>query len=151
MTEVDLHLRINGNPVNVRAPEDAMLLEVLRERLHLPGTRFGCGQEKCGACMVLIDGKPEFSCARAASTATDRDIETVDGLPKDDPLLVSLLKHQAAQCAFCLPGIIMSAKALLKRSSRPDRSEVLSALEPHLCRCGAHQRIVKAIMSVEAS
>lgn len=151
MTDIDLRLHINGTDHDVRLPEDATLLEAFRERLDMKGPRLGCGQEKCGACMVLVDGDPVYSCARSASTATGRTIETIDGLQADDPLLRSLLEHQAAQCAFCLPGIIMSAKALLRRNPSPDRAEVLSALEPHLCRCGAHQRIVNAIMAVEAS
>ena len=150
MTEIDLKLRINGNDVDVCVPEDATLLEVLRERLGLKGTRFGCGQEKCGACMVLIDGEPVYACARPAATVTGQAIETVEGLPEDDPLIQSFLKHQAAQCAFCLPGIAMSAKALLRKNPDPAREEVLSALEPHLCRCGAHQRIIEAIMTVDA-
>lgn len=151
MTETDLRLHINGKDVEVRVPEDATLLEVLRERLDLKGARYGCGQEQCGACMVLIDGEPAYSCARAAATATGTAIETVEGLPEEDPLLLSLLKHQAAQCAFCLPGIVMSARALLQKNPQPDRDDVLSALEPHLCRCGAHQRIVNAILAVGRS
>lgn len=99
--------------------------------------------------MVLVDGAPTFSCGREASSVANKDIETIESLDRDDPLLVSLIEHQAAQCAFCLPGIVMSAKALLNRNPHPDRADVLGALEPHLCRCGAHQRIVSAIMSVE--
>lgn len=150
MSDIELRLRVNGTDAEIHAPEDATLLEVLRERLGIKGVRFGCGAEKCGACMVLIDGEPEFSCARAAATAANRNIETIESLSVDDPLMVSLIRHQAAQCAFCLPGIVMSAKALLARNSRPKRQDILTALEPHLCRCGAHQRIVDAIMSVEA-
>ncbi|MAS03885.1 MAG: (2Fe-2S)-binding protein [Ahrensia sp.] len=147
MTKIDLSLRINGRDIDVSVPEDATLLEVLREELRLNGSRFGCGQEKCGACMVLLDGAPTFSCAREAATVANRDIETIESLDRNDPLFTSLIEHQAAQCAFCLPGIVMSAKALLRRNPHPERAEVLSALEPHLCRCGAHQRIVTAIMS----
>ena len=151
MTKIDLSLRVNGRDNDVSVPEDATLLEVLRENLHLTGSRMGCGQEKCGACMVLVDGMPTFSCSREASSVTNKSIETIEGLDRDDPLLVSLIEHQAAQCAFCLPGIVMSAKALLRRNPHPGRTEVLSALEPHLCRCGAHQRIVNAIMSAGTS
>lgn len=149
MTDIDMNLRVNGRDTAIRAPEDATLLEVLRYRLGFQGARFGCGQEQCGACMVLIDGVPTFACTRHAASATDQAIETVDGLRQDDPVLLSILDHQAAQCAFCLPGIVMSAKALLRREPHPKREDVVNALEPHLCRCGAHQRIVNAIMAVE--
>lgn len=145
-----VNLKVNGNPLEVEAAEDTTLLEVLREHLGLKGTRFGCGMEKCGACMVLVDGEPEYSCTRIVSTLEDHPIQTVEGLTDDHPLIASFVEHQAAQCGFCLPGIAMSALALLRRKPEPERDEVLAALEPHLCRCGAHQRIIDAILSVGA-
>lgn len=144
-------LSIDGTEAVVEAPEDATLLEILRDRMGMDAVRFGCGQEACGACMVLVDGSPAFACTRLAVTAQGRDIRTVAGLPEDDPLIAALLDRQAAQCAFCLPGIVMSAKALLTEDPAPTRDTVLQALEPHLCRCGAHGRIVDAILSVAAS
>ncbi|MEC7760599.1 MAG: (2Fe-2S)-binding protein [Pseudomonadota bacterium] len=142
-----LTLTVNGAPVTVDVPEDATLLEVLRDRLNLTGTRFGCGQEQCGACTVLVDGAPVFACTRPASSLTGATIETIEGAA-DDPVVTALIDHQAAQCAFCLPGIAMSARALLRRTPAPDRAAVIEALDPHLCRCGAHSRIVEAILSV---
>lgn len=150
MSSIDLTLNVNGTDIDVSVPEDATLLEVLRDRLGMTGTRFGCGQEQCGACTVLVDGTTAFACSRLAIDTTGRAIETIESLDATDPLLQALLHYQAAQCAFCLPGITMSAKALLKRNDRPSRAEVLAALDPHLCRCGAHQRIVNAILSVNA-
>ncbi|MBL6430256.1 2Fe-2S iron-sulfur cluster binding domain-containing protein [Maritimibacter sp. DP07] len=144
----NLTLTVNGRAETVTVPTDATLLEVLRERLGLMGTRFGCGQEQCGACMVLVDDSPVFACTRLVDSLDGSEIRTVEGLGEDDPLIAALLEHQAAQCAFCLPGIIMSAKALLDRTPSPERSDILEALDPHLCRCGAHPRIVDAILSV---
>jgi len=101
--------------------------------------------------MVLIDGRPEFSCTRQAEALEGRRIETIESLKSDDPILKAFVEHQAAQCTFCLPGIIMSSKALLAHNSAPTKAEVLDALEPHLCRCGAHNRIVDAVLSVTTS
>ena len=151
MTASRFALRVDGAEVTVEAPGDATLLEVLRDRMQMTAVRFGCGQEGCGACMVLVDGAPVFACTQPADALEGRHVETVAGLPEDDPLIAALLERQAAQCAFCLPGIVMSARALLARQPEPDRKEVLAALEPHLCRCGAHGRIVDAILSVAAS
>jgi len=151
VTGTGLTLTINGSDVVINAPEDATLLEVLRDRVSMTGTRYGCGEERCGACMVLIDGRPEFSCTRQAEALEGRRIETIESLKSDDPILKAFVEHQAAQCTFCLPGIIMSSKALLAHNSAPTKAEVLDALEPHLCRCGAHNRIVDAVLSVTTS
>lgn len=146
-----VRLRVNEADRDVEAPADATLLDVLRDRLGLTGARFGCGEEECGACMVLVDGAPAFACTRPLDTLDGCSVETVEGLAEDDPVLAALVQRQAAQCAYCLPGIVMSAKALLTRSPNPDRAQVLAALQPHLCRCGAHGRIVEAILSVRAA
>lgn len=150
MADASLTLQVDGEVHAVSAPEDATLLEVLRDRIGITGVRFGCGQEQCGACTVLVDGRPDYACTRLAATLEGKPVLTVEGLGEDDPLIAALIGHQAAQCAYCLPGIAMSAKALLAENPSPSRPQVLAALQSHLCRCGAHGRIVDAILSVAA-
>jgi aerobic-type carbon monoxide dehydrogenase small subunit (CoxS/CutS family) len=123
-------------------------LSVLREDLALRGSRFGCGTEQCGACMVLIDGEPAYSCAREVSTLAGRRITTVEGLAPNGelhPLQQAFIDEQAGQCGYCLSGILISAAALLERNKPPDRTEVAAALDRHLCRCGVHNRIIRAV------
>jgi nicotinate dehydrogenase subunit A len=140
---------VNGRVVNVAvAYEDTPLLAVLRNELRLMGTRFGCGVEQCGCCTVLIDGKPEKSCTRPLSAVAGRNIVTVEGLGRPDrphPLQQAFLEEQAGQCGYCLSGILISAKALLDRNPSPTRAEIARALDDNLCRCGAHNRIMRAI------
>src|SRR5262245_20578286 len=146
MTTIDFIL--NGRPVRVDGDPTRPLLSVLRDDLALRGTRFGCGTEQCGACMVLIDGVPEFSCAREVATLTGRSITTVEGLAQDGaphPLQQAFLDEQAGQCGYCLSGILMSAAALLEQNKQPSRAEVAAALYRHLCRCGVHNRIIRAV------
>jgi nicotinate dehydrogenase subunit A len=145
---LSLDLTVNGVSSTITCPEDATLLEVLRERLGLTSVRYGCGEEQCGACVVLVEGKPAFSCTLAAASAAGRSIETAESLSLADPLPAAILAHQAGQCGYCLTGILMTATALLRADPAPTRTTVLEALSPHLCRCGAHQRIVDAILSV---
>jgi nicotinate dehydrogenase subunit A len=141
---------VNGRTVSVRANETAPLLDVLRNELGLKGTRYGCGLEQCGSCMVLLDGEPVFSCSREVGTVTGRRITTVEGL-SDHALVQAFLDEQAGQCGYCLSGIVISAKALLDRNSAPGRADIVAALERHLCRCGTHQRIIRAIERATAS
>ena len=139
---------VNGEPVHVDADGRRPLLAVLRDELALRGTRFGCGTEQCGACMVLIDGKPEYSCAREVATVAGRSITTVEGLAQGGalhPLQQAFLDEQAGQCGYCLAGILISASALLARSPKPARAEIITALDPHLCRCGMHNRVIRAV------
>jgi nicotinate dehydrogenase subunit A len=141
-------LAVNGRSVDVDADGSKPLLAVLRDDLGLRGTRFGCGTEQCGACMVLIDGKPEFSCAREIATVAGRNVTTVEGLAKDGklhPLQQAFLDEQAGQCGYCLAGILVSAAALLARTPKPTRADILAALDPHLCRCGMHNRVIRAV------
>lgn len=139
--------RVNGRPVETSADGDVPLLAVLRGELGLTGTRFGCGLELCGACMVLVDGHPVYSCTRSAWSVADRAVTTVEGLAaRGDPLIQAFLDEQAGQCGYCLSGILVSARALLDRDPHPDRAAVVAALDPHLCRCGAHNRIVRAVL-----
>jgi nicotinate dehydrogenase subunit A len=139
---------LNGRPVRIDGDPTRPLLSVLREDLALRGSRFGCGTEQCGACMVLIDGEPAYSCAREVSTLAGRRITTVEGLAPNGelhPLQQAFIDEQAGQCGYCLSGILISAAALLERNQHPDRAEVAAALDRHLCRCGVHNRIIRAV------
>ncbi len=129
------------------------LLWVLRNLLGLRGTRFGCGHEQCGACMVLVDGEPVYSCTRAISTLEGRAITTVEGLgdaERPHPLQEAFVAEQAGQCGYCLPGVVMSAAALLAETPNPSGADIRSALEANLCRCGSHNRIVRAVKRAAA-
>lgn len=141
-------LFVNGTPVHVEGDGTKPLLSVLRNELGLRGSRFGCGTEQCGACMVLIDGEPSFSCALPIESLAGKRITTVEGLSPGgslSPLQQAFLDEQAGQCGYCLSGILISAAALLARNPRPSRSEIAAALDRHLCRCGAHNRIMRAV------
>ncbi len=145
---------VNGVARRVDAPEATTLLEVLRNHLDLTGTRYGCGLEQCGSCMVLVDGQPVYACTREAGTVAGRAITTVEGLGtpvEPHPLQRAFLDEQAGQCGYCLSGILMSAKALLDRNPDPSRSDIVTALDEHLCRCGAHQRILRAVERAAAT
>jgi nicotinate dehydrogenase subunit A len=141
-------LIVNGRSLNVSADADTPLLDVLRNHLGLVGTRFGCGQEQCGTCMVLIDGTPEKSCGTALSTVAGKTVVTIEGLGTPEhphPLQQAFLDEQAGQCGYCLAGILISAKALLDRNPSPSRAEIAAALDDNICRCGSHPRILRAI------
>jgi nicotinate dehydrogenase subunit A len=143
-----LDLIVNGRSVHVDTDGTKPLLSVLRDELALRGSRFGCRTEQCGTCMVLIDGEPAYSCTRAIESVAGRTVTTVEGLWSDDtlhPLRQAFLDEQAGQCGYCLSGILVSAAALLARNPRPSRAEIATALDPHLCRCGAHNRILRAV------
>jgi nicotinate dehydrogenase subunit A len=141
-------LIVNGNAVSVAADPDTPLLDVLRNHLGLVGTRFGCGAEQCGSCMVLVEGKPEKSCGKALSTVAGKAVVTIEGLGTPDKphkLQQAFLDEQAGQCGYCLSGILISAKALLDRNPAPSRREIATALDDNICRCGSHPRILRAI------
>jgi aerobic-type carbon monoxide dehydrogenase small subunit (CoxS/CutS family) len=141
-------LIVNGTSVHVATDGTKPLLSVLRDELGLRGSRFGCGTEQCGACMVLIDGEPAYSCARAIDSLAGKTVTTVEGLSTNGalhPLQQAFLDEQAGQCGYCLSGILMSAAALLNRNPRPSRSEIAEALDRHLCRCGMHNRVLRAV------
>jgi nicotinate dehydrogenase subunit A len=145
---------VNGTPRSVATSEDAPLLSVLRNALGLRAARFGCGHEQCGACMVLVDGEPVYSCTRPIGTLEGKAVTTLEGIgtaERPHPLQAAILAEQAGQCGYCLSGIIVSAKALLDKRPSPTRAEIVEALNPHLCRCGAHARIVRAVESAAAA
>ena len=134
-------------PENIKV--ESSLLDFLRNKLGLTGTRFGCGLEQCGACMVLVDGAPVQSCNAALDSVVGKQITTVEGLRGTDgelhPLQQAFLDEQAGQCGYCLSGILISAKALLDQNPDPTRREIALALDNNLCRCGSHVRILDAV------
>ncbi|HEX7218202.1 MAG TPA: (2Fe-2S)-binding protein [Burkholderiales bacterium] len=142
MTEIE----VNGARHRVECAPDTPLLYVLRNELRLPGTRFGCGSGQCGACFVLIDGKAMASCDLPVWSVKDRSITTIEGLNGEHPVQKALERHQAAQCGYCMSGIVMSAVALLSHKAKPSEDEIRTALDKNLCRCGSHNRVVKAIL-----
>jgi nicotinate dehydrogenase subunit A len=142
-------LMINGAARSVTVEPDTPLLYVLRNDLELNGAKFGCGQAQCGACSVLIDGIERRSCVHPVSAAAKGRITTIEGLgstQNPNPLQRAFILEQACQCGYCSNGMIMAAQALLLRNPKPSEAEVKQALEGHLCRCGAHNRIVRAVM-----
>lgn len=144
----ETELRLNGRTVAVATDPETPLLYVLRDTLGLRGTRFGCGQGACGSCTVLVDGVPATSCDIPLAAVAGRAVETIEGFhaaQPDHPLLQTLVELQAGQCGYCLSGITMTARELTERRPAPDREEIRAALSAHLCRCGAHQRILRAV------
>ncbi len=145
---------VNGKAASVALDnEDTPLLDVLRNTLGLMGTRFGCGLEQCGCCMVLIDGEPEKACARPIFAVAGKAVTTIEGLgtaEKPHPLQQAFLDEQAGQCGYCLSGIIVSAKALLDKNPRPTRAQIAEALDGNICRCGSHNRIMRAVEKAAA-
>jgi nicotinate dehydrogenase subunit A len=141
-------LTVNGRAVTIDADGSENLIHVLRGALGLRAVRYGCGAEACGACMVLLDGEPVPSCTLPLERAAGRSVTTSEGLgtpESPDPLQAAFLAEQAAQCGYCLGGILIAAKALLARNSNPTRAEIAAALEKNLCRCGAHNRMIRAV------
>jgi nicotinate dehydrogenase subunit A len=142
-------LEVNGRACEVEAEPGTPLLFVLRNLLGLTGAKFGCGRGLCGACTVWLDGHPTPSCDQPIEYVGQRQVRTVEDLADDDGgparLQQAFLAEQAAQCGYCIPGILMTAAALLRDRPAPDRSDITSALDRHLCRCGTHERIVRAV------
>jgi nicotinate dehydrogenase subunit A len=149
MTQTPIRLTVNGRIHDVDAAADTALLYVLRNDLRLNGPKYGCGLGECGACAVIIDGMAARSCVIPISGCVGREIVTLEGLGSRehlDPLQQAFIAEQAAQCGYCLNGMIMTAKVLLKRTPHPSETEVLEALRYNLCRCGAHVEILRAVM-----
>lgn len=144
-----IRLTVNGRAHAIEAAPTTPLLDVLRGELGLRGSRFGCGLEQCGACKVLIDGVAEYSCSREVGTLDGRSIMTVESLgtvDKPHPIQQAFIDEQAGQCGYCLSGILIATRALLDRNPAPTREDVVAALDPHLCRCGTHARIIRAVL-----
>ncbi|GAB3976526.1 (2Fe-2S)-binding protein [Plantactinospora veratri] len=147
--EQTFELTVNGERRKVDADADSSLLHVLREVLGLKGSRFGCGQGLCGACLVLLDGRPVPSCDTPLWSVAGRAVTTVEGLADGDvphPVQRAFLDEQAAQCGYCVSGILVSAAALLAAQPQPDEATVAAALDRHLCRCGAQRRMIRAVV-----
>lgn len=145
---VELSMTVNGKPVKVTTAPDRSLLEVLREDLHLTGTKYGCGEGACGACSVLVEGKRVFSCTTPVSEMAGKSITTIEGLSTDDklhPLQEAFLAEEAFQCAHCSAGMIITAADLLKRNPHPSDEEIASAMDGNLCRCCVYPKITAAI------
>ena len=141
-------LKVNGKAVSVTADEQTPLLDILRNHLGLMGTKFGCGLEQCGCCMVLVDGRPEKSCGKPLSAVAGREIVTIEGLGtlvRPHSLQQAFIDEQAGQCGYCLPGILITAKALLDQNPSPSRKEIAETLDDNICRCGSHIRILRAV------
>lgn len=146
-------LEINGTPRAVTAEADTPLLSVLRTELGLSGPRFGCGAGECGACRVLVDDQSMPACDTPVWAVAGKAVTTIEGLGSESdphPLQSAFLKEQAMQCGYCVSGILISAAALLRRVARPTEDEVRAALDRNLCRCGAHNRMVRAILAASA-
>jgi nicotinate dehydrogenase subunit A len=135
---------VNGKTVEVTASGNTPLLYVLRNDLGLVGSRFGCGSGQCGACFVMVDGKPMASCDLPVSFLENKTVTTVEGL--NGKVQKALLAEQAAQCGYCMSGIIVSAVSLLNTNPNPSEQQVRFALDKNLCRCGSHNRVVRAVM-----
>lgn len=141
----NFELKINGKLYKVKAYEDEPLLWVIRERLRLTGTKFGCGMGLCGACTVLIDKRAQRSCLVPVSSAVGKEIITIEGIPSNHPLKRAWIELQVPQCGYCQPGQIMEAYALLLENPRPTRDQIVQWLSSHICRCGTYNRIIGAV------
>jgi len=144
-----IDVTVNDAPVSLDLPGETFLLDVLRNHLGLFGPRYGCGGEQCGSCMVLVDDKATTSCATSLDAVAGRSIRTVEGLGTPDSphaLQEAFLAEQAGQCGYCLSGMLIASAALLKANPSPDESAVRTALDDNLCRCGSHNRIVRAVL-----
>ena len=145
---------VNGTEHESAAAQDTPLLYVLRNDLGLAGTRFGCGTEQCGACLVLVDGRAEMACTLPLAAVAGKRVTTLEGLGDEahpHPLQRALLEEQAAQCGYCLSGIVVRAAELLAANPDPDEEAVRRALDANLCRCGSHNRIVRAVLRAAAA
>jgi aerobic-type carbon monoxide dehydrogenase small subunit (CoxS/CutS family) len=139
---------VNGERTTVTSDPARPLLDVLREDLRLTGAKFGCGERQCGACTVLVNGRPTFSCSTRVATVKDRTIETIESLSDGEklhPVQEAFLAEGALQCGYCTTGMIMNAVALLREKPQPTRDEIRMAMDRNICRCGTHVRILRAV------
>ena len=149
-----ISLTVNGAAQSVDADPDTPLLYVLRDELGLHGAKFGCGLGQCGACTVLVDDRPAFSCLLPIAALAGRKVRTIESLGTPDrpgALAAAFEAEQAAQCGYCIAGMIMRAQALLERNNRPTEAELRAHLAPNLCRCGTHMRILRAVRRAAAA
>ena len=149
-----LTLRVNGETHQVTSDPDTPLVYVLRDELKLKGTKLGCGLEQCGSCAVLVDGQATLSCVSAVTMFDGKEVTTIEGIKNSDlgrRVQEAFVTMSAAQCGYCTAGLIVAATALLARDPDPDEEAVVQALTPHLCRCGSHPRVLRAVAQAAAS
>jgi aerobic-type carbon monoxide dehydrogenase small subunit (CoxS/CutS family) len=147
-------LSVNGAEHQVDAPPDSKLLYILRDSLSLTGTKYGCGEGMCGACTVLLDGKPARSCQAPLSAVVGKKITTIEGLEENGrlhPVQQAFVRAEAFQCAYCTSGMIMAAVGLLRKNPRPSDEEIINAMDGNICRCGTYPRIVEAVRQAASS
>jgi aerobic-type carbon monoxide dehydrogenase small subunit (CoxS/CutS family) len=145
-----IRFTLNGAPAAIEVDPERSLLWVLRTELGLTGTKYGCGEEECGACTVLVDGRATFSCTTPVSAVQRREVTTIEGLGRDGelhPVQQAFAEHDALQCGFCTPGLILGAVAFLGRNPEPAPEAIKAGLEGHLCRCGTHVRVIRAVQA----
>ncbi len=143
-----IRFKLNGREIEAEVEPNTLLLNLLREHLHLTGAKYGCGIGECGACTVLLDGEPILSCLTLAVEVDGREVTTIEGLARDGelhPLQRAFLEEGAVQCGFCTPGMILTAKALLDENPNPSEDEIREYLKGNLCRCTGYVNIVKAV------
>ena len=153
MTET-VTFRLNDQPVQIRVAPDRTLLWVLRTELGVTGPKYGCGISQCGACTVLVDQRPVRSCNVPVKSVAGKDVVTIEGLARGaalHPLQQAFIEHDALQCGFCTPGMILTAYGFLRTHPNPTREEIITDMDQNLCRCGAHMRIVEAILTAAAA
>ncbi len=143
-----IEIQVNGQSHTLNIDRFTTLLSTLRNELGLYGAKYGCGLKQCGACMVIVGGEATQSCSLTLDEIQGREITTLEGLSEDDPLISAFIAHDAGQCGYCIPGMIMAATSLLAWNDEPNENEIRRALEKNLCRCGAHPRILAAIRSL---
>ena len=145
-----VHFKLNGKPVSVNVDTDRMLLWVLRTDLGLTGTKYGCGESHCGACTVVVNNEAVRSCITPVKEVRGKEVLTIEGLAGDGtlhPLQKAFMKHDALQCGYCTPGMIMNAYSFLRKNPHPSPADIIHGMDDNLCRCGAHIRIVQAIQT----
>ena len=148
--EETIQFKLNGKPVRMTVDGERKLLWVLRSEVNLTGCKYGCGHGYCGACTVLLDGEPVPSCRTPVGKVRGKEVVTIEGLATNGdlhPVQKAFVEHDALQCGFCTPGMILQAVGLLRKNPRPSRGEIIEHMDQNLCRCGAHTRIVQAIES----
>ena len=154
MEHKEFSFTVNGESRTVTTDPARPLLEVLREDLALTGAKFGCGERQCGACTVLVNGRPVFSCSTRIATVNKRDVKTIEGLAEGDhlhPVQEAFLECAALQCGYCTTGMIMNAVALLDKTPKPTEAEIRKGMDRNLCRCGSYGRIVEAVAKAVTS